>query len=98
MSETAVSEAEEMSHEDLRDLVENTTRNLCEAFAGVNLMAHLGVASRLVEVVTLDMAHRGYVQEALSTLQQLHVDIVTLHNSIYADAAKAQEDADAPAA
>lgn len=90
MSETAVTEAEEMSHEDLRDLVENTTRNLCEAFAGVNLMAHLGVASRLVEVVTLDMAHRGYIQEALATLRQLDADIVTLHNAI---SASVQEDA-----
>jgi ABC-type sulfate transport system substrate-binding protein len=95
MSETAATEAEEMSHEDLRDLVENTTRNLCEAFAGVNLMAHLGVASRLVEVVTLDMAHRGYIQEALATLRQLDADIVTLHNAI---SASVQEDADAPAA
>jgi len=95
MSETAVTDAEEMSHEDLRDLVENTTRNLCEAFAGVNLMAHLGVASRLVEVVTLDMAHRGYIQEALATLRQLDAGIVTLHNAI---AASIKEDADAPAA
>lgn len=83
MSETAASEApEEMTLEDLQGLVESTARNICEAFQGVPLVAHLGVARRLVELVTLDMASRGYVRDALGMLQQLDADIVQFHNTI----------------
>lgn len=91
---TEISEAQdELSLEDVQALVENTARNICEAFQGVPLIAHLGVARRLVELVTLDMASRGYVKEALTTLQQLDADIVTFHNTIVQAASQEAGDA-----
>jgi hypothetical protein len=99
MSETAVSEApDEMTADEVRELIENATRSLCEAFAGVPLFAHLGVARRLVEVVVYDMAHRGYGADALHMLQQLDADIVAFHNSLIEAMTKAPEAADAPTA
>jgi hypothetical protein len=99
MSETANTEAGgELGPEELHELVEATARNICDAYQGVTLMAHIGLARRLVQLVVDDMIQRGYIQEALSTLQAIDADIVQAHNTIIAAIQQAGADGQEEAA
>ncbi|MBA2708017.1 MAG: hypothetical protein H0U59_09460 [Gemmatimonadaceae bacterium] len=92
MDETTDDTQQEMTAEELQELVVNTTTRIFDALDGISMVAHLSIARNIVGIIVGDMVERGYPQDACQILRQIDAEIRETHDRIVAEHQQAESD------